>query len=110
MSHPVLPGTLEMLALKAVSLGPAHGLGVLQRIQRRSGDVLLVEQGALYPALHRLEAQGLVSTEWGVSDHNRRAKYYAITPAGQRRLGEDTTHWQQLVRAMDAVLGGSEPA
>jgi PadR family transcriptional regulator PadR len=104
MTQPVLPGTLELLALKAVSLGPEHGLGLLHRIQRSSRDVLLVEQGALYPALHRLEAQGLVSTEWGVSDNNRRAKYYAITAAGRRRLGEDTRQWRQLVEAMDAVL------
>jgi PadR family transcriptional regulator PadR len=105
MSQTVLPGTLELLALKAVSLGPEHGLGLLQRIQRSSGDVLLVEQGALYPALHRLEAQGLVSCEWGVSDNNRRAKYYALTAAGRRRLNEDTRQWRQLVEAMDAVLG-----
>lgn len=104
MSQPVLPGTLEMLALKAVSLGSEHGLGLLQRIQHSSGDALLVEQGALYPALHRLEAQGLVSTEWGVSDNNRRAKYYAITAAGRRRLSEDTRQWRQLVDAMEAVL------
>jgi len=105
MSQTVLPGTLEMLALKAVSLGPEHGLGVLQRIQRSSGDVLLVEQGALYPALHRLEAQGLVRCEWGVSDNNRRAKYYALTAAGRKRLNDDTRQWRQLVEAMDAVLG-----
>jgi transcriptional regulator len=105
MSQTVLPGTLELLALKAVSLGPEHGLGLLQRIQHSSGDVLLVEQGALYPALHRLEAQGLVSCEWGVSDNNRRAKYYALTAAGRKRLSEDTRQWRQLVEAMDAVLG-----
>ncbi len=105
MAQPVLPGTLELLALKAVSLGAEHGLGLLQRIQRSSGDVLLVEQGALYPALHRLEAQGLVRCEWGVSDNNRRAKYYAITAAGRRRLGEDMRQWRQLVEAMEAVLG-----
>jgi PadR family transcriptional regulator PadR len=105
MSQAVLPGTLELLALKAVSLGPEHGLGLLQRIQHSSGDVLLVEQGALYPALHRLEAQGLVSCEWGVSDNNRRAKYYALTAAGRKRLNEDTRQWRQLVEAMDAVLG-----
>ncbi len=105
MSQAVLPGTLELLALKAVSLGAEHGLGLLQRIQHSSGDVLLVEQGALYPALHRLEAQGLVSCEWGVSDNNRRAKYYALTAAGRKRLNEDTRQWRQLVEAMDAVLG-----
>lgn len=105
MTQPVLPGTLELLALKAVSLGPEHGLGLLLRIQRSSGEVLLVEQGALYPALHRLEAQGLVSAEWGVSENNRRAKYYAITTAGRKRLNEDTRQWRQLVEAMEAVLG-----
>jgi transcriptional regulator len=82
------PGTLDLLILKAVSLGPLHGYGVLLRIQQISGGALLVEQGALYPALHRLETQGLLATEWGTSDNNRRAKFYALTPAGRRRLRE----------------------
>lgn len=105
MGQPVLPGTLDMLALKAISLGPEHGFGLLQRIQRCSGDVLQVEQGALYPALHRLEAQGLISAEWGVSENNRRAKFYALSAAGQRRLQQDLQHWRELVRGIDGVLG-----
>ncbi len=107
MTQAVLPGTLEMLALKAVSLGAEHGFGVLKRIQRSSKDVLLVEQGALYPALHRLESGGLISAEWGISDNNRRAKFYSITEAGARKLSADSQQWRRLVEAMDSVLNAT---
>ncbi len=100
----MLPGTLDVLVLKAVSLGPLHGYGVLLRIEQMTQGALLVEQGALYPALFRLEQQGLLDTEWGVSDNNRRAKYYRLTPAGRRRLKEDTASWNRLVTAMAAAL------
>jgi transcriptional regulator len=103
----LLPGTLDLLILKAVSLGPLHGYGVLLRIEQISGDALLVEQGALYPALHRLESQGLLAAEWGTSDNNRRAKFYTLTSEGRRRLREETQGWQRLAAAMTAVLATS---
>jgi PadR family transcriptional regulator, regulatory protein PadR len=101
----LLPGTLDMLVLKAVSLGTEHGYGVLLRIQRASRGALLVEQGALYPALFRLESQGLISAEWGVSDNNRKAKFYTLTRTGRARLNKDLGDWNRLVEAMTAVLG-----
>jgi PadR family transcriptional regulator, regulatory protein PadR len=101
---PVLPGTLDLLALKAISLGAEHGYGILQRIQRASGGLLAVEQGALYPALHRLETQGWVAAEWGLSENNRRARFYRLTAAGRRRLGSELAGWQRMVCAMQAVL------
>ena len=100
----LLPGTLDVLVLKAVSLGPLHGYGVLLRIGQITQGALLVEQGALYPALYRLEQQGLLDTHWGVSDNNRRAKFYGLTPAGRRRLKDDTATWNRLVVAMTAAL------
>ena len=100
----LLPGTLDLLILKAVSLGDVHGYGVLLRIQQLSGGALAIQQGALYPALYRLVHQGLIASEWGTSANNRRAKYYRITAAGQRRLGEEEAGWQRLVAAMAAVL------
>jgi len=100
----LLPGTLYLLILKSVSLGPLHGYGILLRIEQISGGALLVEQGALYPALYRLEEQGLLATEWGVSENNRRAKYYRLTRAGERRLREETESWNRVVLAMTAVL------
>ena len=102
---PLLPGTLDLLVLKAASLGPEHGYGLLLRIQRASGDVLAIEQGALYPALFRLESQGLVESAWGVSDNNRKAKFYTLTRAGRARLSREVESWRRLVQAMDAVLG-----
>ena len=90
--------------LKAVSLGPLHGYGVLLRIEQMTEGALLVEQGALYPALYRLEQQGLLETEWGVSDNNRRAKYYRLTLAGRRRLKDETESWRRLSTAMAAAL------
>ena len=100
----LLPGTLDMLILKAVSLKPLHGYGVLQRIQQISGDTLEIPQGSLYPALYRLEHQELIDAEWGVSENNRRAKYYTLTVAGRRRLREETAGWNRLASAMAAAL------
>jgi len=102
---PLLPGTLDLLILKAVSLGPQHGYGVLLRIGQISKDALVIEQGALYPALYRLEHQGLIESEWGISDNNRRAKFYRLTPRGRERLKTETAGWQRLVEAMAAALG-----
>jgi len=100
----LLQGTLDLLILKAVSLGRLHGYGILLRIGQISGQALLVEQGALYPALYRLEHQGLLDSEWGTSDNNRRAKYYALTAGGRRRLREETDSWNRLVGAMSLAL------
>jgi PadR family transcriptional regulator, regulatory protein PadR len=100
----LLPGTLDLLILKAVSLGQLHGYGVLLRIEQISNGALLVEQGALYPALYRLEHQGLLETEWGTSENNRRAKYYRLTPAGRRRLREEADGWNRLADAIAAAL------
>jgi PadR family transcriptional regulator PadR len=100
----LLPGTLDLLVLKAVSLGALHGYGVLLRIQQISGAALTIEQGALYPALYRLEHQGLLETEWGTSDNNRRAKYYSLTSAGRKRLREETESWNRLVAAIGGAL------
>ena len=100
----LLPGTLDMLILKAVSLKPLHGYGVLLRIQQISGDALEIPQGSLYPALYRLEHQDLISSEWGQSENNRRAKYYTLTAAGRRRLREETAGWNRLASAIAAAL------
>jgi PadR family transcriptional regulator PadR len=100
----LLPGTLDMLILKAVSLKPLHGYGVLQRIQQISGDALEIPQGSLYPALYRLEHQELIAAEWGVSENNRRAKYYTLTAAGRRRLREETAGWNRLASAIATAL------
>ena len=105
----ILPGTLDLLILKAVSLGELHGYGVLLRIQQISNGARLIEQGALYPALYRLEHQGLLDTEWGTSDNNRRAKYYRLTAAGRKRLKQETDGWQRLVSAMGAALKARQP-
>ena len=101
----ILPGTLELLILRAVSLGSLHGYGVLRRIEQLSSGALLIEEGALYPALWRLERQKLVKAEWGVSDNNRKAKFYSITNEGRARLGEQVEAWDRLVGAMGLVLG-----
>ena len=100
----LLPGTLDLLILKAVSLGPLHGYGVLLRIEQISAGALLVEQGALYPALFRLVRQGLLKADWGTSDNNRRAKFYELTAAGKKRLRAETASWSRLVSAMTSVL------
>jgi transcriptional regulator len=104
----LLPGTLDLLILKAVSLAPEHGYGVLLRIQQISGGALLIEQGALYPALARLEHQGLLDSEWGTSENNRRAKYYSLTAAGRRRLKSETDRWGRLALAMSTALGAGK--
>ncbi len=103
----LLPGTLDMLILKAVSLGPLHGYGVLLRIQQISKNLLEIEQGSLYPALYRLEHQGLIGSEWGVSDNNRRAKFYSLTTAGVKRLREETRQWATLTTAITNVLSAT---
>lgn len=100
----LLPGTLDVLILKSVSLGRLHGYAVLQRIEQISGGALLIQQGALYPALYRLEHQGLIGSEWGTSDNNRKAKYYKLTAAGKRRLGEETASWNRLANAIALAL------
>ncbi len=100
----LLPGTLDMLILKAVSLKPLHGYGVLQRIRQISGEALDIPQGSLYPALYRLEHQDLIVAKWGVSENNRRAKYYTTTTAGRRRLREEAAGWNRLASAIAAAL------
>lgn len=100
----LLPGTLDLLILKAVSLGRLHGYGILLRIGQVSGQALLVEQGALYPALFRLVRQGLLKTGWGTSENNRRAKFYELTPLGRKRLREETDGWNRLAAAMASVI------
>jgi transcriptional regulator len=101
----LLPGTLDLLILKAVSLGPLHGYAVLLRIEQMTGGALVVEQGALYPALFRLVHRGLLDTEWGVSENNRRAKYYRLTAAGRKQLKTERDGWNRLATAMQAALG-----
>jgi transcriptional regulator len=100
----LLQGTLDLLVLKAVSLGKLHGYGVLLRIEQISGGALSIEQGALYPALYRLERQRLLDTKWGVSDNNRRAKYYSLTSTGRARLQKEQQSWNRLVSAIAAAL------
>jgi transcriptional regulator len=101
----LLPGTLDLLILKAVSLGPLHGYGILLRIGQISGSALLIEQGALYPALFRLVRQGLMKASWGTSDNNRKAKFYELTAAGRKRFREETEGWNRLAAAMTTALG-----
>lgn len=100
----ILPGTLDLLILKAVSLGPLHGYGILLRIQQISGQALLIEQGALYPALFRLVRQGVLKARWGTSENNRKAKFYELTAAGRKRFREETEGWRRLATAMAAAL------
>lgn len=101
----LLPGTLDMMVLKALSLGPAHGYGVLLRIEETSLGLLSLEQGSLYPALNRMEDRGLIASEWGTSENNRRAKFYRLTETGLRRLVGETRRWTQMVEAISNVLG-----
>jgi len=100
----LLQGTLELLILKALAKAPMHGYGVAEWIHESSQDVLRVEEGALYPALHRLELRGLLSAEWGTSDNNRRAKYYALSAAGRKRLADETEYWRRMSGAVARVL------
>jgi PadR family transcriptional regulator PadR len=103
----LLQGTLDLLILKAISLGPLHGYGVLLRIQQISHDKLRIQQGSLYPALYRLEHQGLIASEWGESENRRRAKYYRLTAAGRRRLHQELAYWQRLSEAIGLVLSAA---
>jgi transcriptional regulator len=100
----LLQGTLDLLILKILTRGPEHGWGVAQLIQQRSRDVLQVNQGSLYPALHRLETRGLIDAEWGVSANNRRARFYRLTPAGRRELQHATETWTRFARAVHLIL------
>ena len=100
----LLQGTLDLLILKAISLGPLHGYGVLLRLQQISKDILQIPQGSLYPALYRLEHQGLITFKWGESENKRQAKFYSLTAAGRRRLREETEYWQRLSGAIGLVL------
>jgi PadR family transcriptional regulator PadR len=100
----LIQGTLDMLILQTLVLGPAHGHTIAYAIERRSENVLQVEHGSLYPALHRLENRGWIASFWGTSENNRRARYYRLTPTGRRQLTEQTTRWDELVRAINHVL------
>ena len=106
MSKPtdLVQGTLDLLILKTVALEPMHGWGIAQRIRQVSGDVLQVNQGALYPALHRLEQSGWINAKWGASDNNRRAKFYSLTPAGRAYLEQEQANWERLSAAIGLVL------
>jgi transcriptional regulator len=105
----LLPGTLDMLILKALSLGPTHGYGVLLRIEETSRGLLSLEQGSLYPALNRLHGRGLVDSEWGISENNRRARFYSLTRAGRQRLEGETDRWSHMVEAVSNVLNAPTP-
>jgi transcriptional regulator len=100
----LLPGTLEMLVLQSLLFGPRHGHGIATTIERTSEDLLLVDHGSLYPALQRLERAGLIQSEWGVSDNNRRARFYKLTRAGRKKLAHETGKWERIVRAVKGVL------
>ena len=97
-------GTLDMLILKAVRNDPRHGLAIADRIHQMSRDILRVEQGSLYPALYRLEAQGLIKAEWGTSDNNRKARFYELTKAGRKRLAAEEAHWSRITKGINLVL------
>lgn len=100
----LLRGTLDVLILKTLSWGPMHGYGVADWIRRRTGEAILVEEGALYPALHRLEKRGWIEAEWGLSENNRRAKYYHLTGEGRKRLAREVSTWRRYAAAVDQVL------
>ena len=110
MSKPVhlVQGTLDLLILKILALEPAHGWAIAQRIHHMSGDVLQVGQSALYPALHKLEQNGWIQSEWAISDNNRRAKYYALTPEGRKTLAHESQEWERLSGAINAIVRASE--
>jgi len=107
-AHPlqgeVLQGTLDLLVLQTLLIGPAHGLTIAHAIEQRSDEVLQVEHGSLYPALHRLEDRKWIASFWGTSENNRKARYYRLTPAGRKQLAEQTSRWEQLVHAVNRVL------
>jgi transcriptional regulator len=100
----LMQGTLDMLVLKTLSRGPLHGYAIAEFIQRTSEDVLRVEEGALYPALHRLEVQGLLASEWGASDNNRRAKFYRLTLAGRRQLAQEASYWLRMTAGIARIM------
>jgi PadR family transcriptional regulator, regulatory protein PadR len=104
MTQSIMPGTLDLLILKAVSLGKHHGYGVLLRIEQLSGGAWAIEQGALYPALFRLESRGLIQSEWGISENNRRAKFYSLTTAGRKHMKIEAENWRRTVELMDMAL------
>jgi transcriptional regulator len=110
MSRPtdLVQGTLDLLILKTIALEPMHGWAIAQRIRHLSGDVLLVQQGTLYPALHKLESQGFISAAWDRSDNNRRAKYYSLTRAGRKRLANELASWERLSSAITLVARATE--
>jgi transcriptional regulator len=101
----LLQGTLELLILKILSLEPMHGWGISERIQLLSDEVFLVNQGSLYPALQRMKRRGWITSEWKVTENNRRARYYALTPAGERQLGEERKAWERSSTAVERILG-----
>lgn len=100
----LLQGTLDLLILKTLSAGPMHGYSIAQRIQQRSQDVLVVEEGSLYPCLYRMEEKGWIAAQWGKSENNRRAKYYSLTRSGRKQLEEETAIWERVLRAITLVL------
>jgi transcriptional regulator len=104
----LLQGTLDLLILRTLVLGPCHGQGVARSIQRQSEEVFFVDHGSLYLALQRLEDKKWISAKWGVSENNRKARFYSLTPKGREQLSEKTNEWQRLTRAMELVLGGRE--
>lgn len=105
----LLQGTLDMLVLRALQLGPMHGWGITERLEHGSERLLQVGQGSLYPALYRLERQGLIASEWGTSDNNRRARYYELTTAGRARLAEERRAWKRMSRAVELILAMEAP-
>ena len=104
---PLLHGTLDLLVLRCLSAGPSHGYAIAGMVREQTGGNLIVEDAALYQALHRLHRQDLVDAEWGPSENNRRARFYRLTPTGRKRLREETANWRRYVRAVDAVLQGA---
>ena len=103
----LVQGTLDLLVLRTLAAGPMHGYGIAKQVHEQTGGALAIEDAALYQALHRLDRQGLVDAEWRASANNRRARYYALTPAGRKRLREETANWRRYSRAVDAVLAGA---
>ena len=101
----LLQGTLDLLILRRLIFGPEHGQGIARAIQETSGDELIIEHGALYPALQRLEARGWISATWGISENNRRARFYTLTKAGRRQLARESTRWRRMAAAIARVLG-----
>jgi transcriptional regulator len=106
----LMPGTLELLVLKTLTIGPLHGYAIVREIQRRSSDALVVEEGSLYPALHRMERRGWIDAEWGASDSNRRAKFYELTKSGRAELKSQAASWQRFSDAVGQVLAANAAA